>query len=138
MALCLVVMWSGCTCLDRSTADAFGLFNLSVSVFYVIAKLWVKKLLKLMFHKFLLAPFFRSVVGWAYMLEKLGSDCCRFYWRKLGPFRIAVKWKVSYCHCYFYLHCQIWVIFNDFLCYNVIIINNYCIFCGVFLFVCFF
>ena len=31
----LAVMQSGCTCLDRSAADAFGLFNVSVSVFFL-------------------------------------------------------------------------------------------------------
>ena len=54
------------------------------------------------------------------------SDFCL---SKVGPFCIVVKWKVNYCHCYFYLHL---LNMSDFFCYNVIIKNNYCIFYGYF------
>ena len=50
----------------------------------------------------------------------------------MSLFCIAVKWRVSCCHCYFYLYCLIWVIF---LCYNVIIRNNYCTFYVFFIFI---
>ena len=50
----------------------------------------IKKPIKLMFHKFLLVRFLRSVVGWAHVLDKVSSDC-RFCLGRVSPFYITVK-----------------------------------------------
>ena len=122
-------MQSRCTCLHRLAADAFSLFNVSVSIFLHRCQLnGIKKPLKLMFHKFLLVPFFCSVVGWAHMLEKVGSDCCRFCLGRVSPFLHDCEVKDSLLSLLFLSALLNMSGFYDFLCYNVIIRNNYCIF----------
>ena len=59
----LAVMQSGCTCLDRSAADAFGLFNVSVSIFLRHCQLNGKKPIKTHVSQIFVSPFFSQCCG---------------------------------------------------------------------------
>ena len=64
---------------------------MSVSVLLHRCQLNSKKTIKTHVSQTFVSPFFRSVVGWVHVLERVGSDCCQFGLGRVSPFCITVK-----------------------------------------------
>ena len=105
LALYLAVMQSGCTCLDRLAADAFGLFNLSEAVFLRHCQLNGKKPIKTHVLQIFVNPFFSQCCGMGARARESREWLLPICLGRVSPFCITVKWRVNYYYCYFYLHC---------------------------------